>query len=192
NPASLPPGISQSGVGEISGTPTTTGNFSVSVQLEDASAKKVSRTLSLQIVPSGVRNDSISNATPISNGTIHASISPYDSSGSDTDYYRLSAASGAIVKVELPDDPTSPLDPIVEIVDANGARLMSCSDTSAGPFSGACIGDFEDDPPVLPSPLLFFQASAASTPTTFFVHVLDWRGDARPDMLYDLKISRAN
>src|SRR5262249_1950392 len=114
NRASLPPGISQSGVGEITGTPTTTGNFSASLQLEDASAKKVSSILSLQIVPSGVRNDSISNATPISNGTIHASISPYDSSGSDTDYYRLSAASGAIVKVELPDDPTSPLDPIVE------------------------------------------------------------------------------
>jgi len=107
----------------------------------------------------------------------------------DTDYYRLTAAPGAVVKVELL--LVGPLDPLVEIVDANGARLPLCSAASAGPFSAGCISDYEDSD-VLPSARLFFRAPAGSTPATLFVHVLDWRGDARPDMLYDLKVSRAN
>jgi hypothetical protein len=35
------------------------------------------------------------------------------------------------------------------------------------------------------------QAPAGTTPTTFYVKVLDFRGDARPDMIYALSISGA-
>ena len=95
------------------------------------------------------------------------------------------------MKVEFLQVANSPFDPLVEIVDATGARLSLCGDASAGPFSANCISDFEDLG-VLANARLFFQAPTGSTPSTLFVHVLDWRGDARPDMLYDLKVSRAN
>ena len=187
----LPPGLLLLNNGQITGTATAAGTFNFTVRVQDGIPATVIRSLSLQIVPSGVRNDTVANATVISNGVIRASISPYGDSSMapDTDYYRLTAAPGAVVKVELL--LVGPLDPLVEIVDANGARLPLCSAASAGPFSAGCISDYEDSD-VLPSARLFFQAPAGSTPATLFVHVLDWRGDARPDMLYDLKVSRAN
>jgi hypothetical protein len=41
--------------------------------------------------------------------------------------------------------------------------------------------------------LLFFQVpSSATGPTTFYVRVLDWRGDARPDLIYQISVSGAN
>ena len=187
----LPPGLLLLNDGRIIGIATATGTFNFTVRVQDGTPSIVTRSLALQIVPSGVRNDTVANATAISNGVVRASISPYGDSSMapDTDYYRLTAAPGAVVKVELL--PAGPIDPLVEIVDANGARLPLCSAASAGPFSTGCISDYEDTD-VLPSARLFFQAPAGSTPATLFLHVLDWRGDARPDMLYDLKVSRAN
>jgi len=189
----LPPGLLLSTDGKIAGTATATGAFNFTVRVQDATPATVTRPLTLQIVPSGVRNDTVATATSISNGVIHASISPYDdgSGATDTDYYRLTAAPGAVVKIEFIEISNSPFDPLVEIVDATGARLALCSDSSTGPFSANCISDLEDMN-VLANARLFFQAPAGSTPATLFVHVLDWRGDARPDMLYDLKVSRAN
>ena len=191
----LPPGLVLSTDGKITGAATATGAFNFSVRVQDASPATATRALTLQIVPRSVGNDSVATATSISNGVIRASISPYADAvttpTTDTDYYRLTAAPGVVVKIEFLDVPNSPFDPLVEIVDATGTRLALCSDASAGPFSTNCISDFEDDN-VLANARLFFQAPAGSTPSTFFVHVLDWRGDARPDMLYDLKISRAN
>lgn len=189
----LPPGLMLNNNGIITGTAAVTGTFNFTVRLQDGTPATVTRALNLQIVPSGVRNDTPATATSISNGVIRASISPYaDAGGStDTDYYRLTAAPGTVVSVELLEVPNSPFDPLVEIVDANGGRLALCSDAGTGPFSANCISDLEDTG-VLANARLFFQSPSGATSSTFFVHVLDWRGDARPDMLYDLKISHAN
>ena len=187
----LPPGVLLLNDGKVIGTATATGTFNFTVRVQDGTPSTATRSLTVQIVPGGVRNDSVANATEISNGVIRASISPYGDSSmaTDSDYYRLSAAPGAVVKLELL--PAGPIDPLLEIVDPNGGRLSLCSAASAGPFTAGCISDYEDSD-VLPSARIFFQAPAGSTPATLFVHVLDWRGDARPDMLYDLKVSRAN
>lgn len=192
----LPPGLLLNGNdGKITGIPTAAGAFNFTVRVQEGTTTTATRALTLQIVPRGERNDSVSTATSISNGVIRASISPYadavNTPTTDTDYYRLTAVPGAVVKIELVNVPNSPFDPLVEIVDASGSRLALCSDLSAGPFAASCISDLEDTN-VLANARLFFQAPAGSTPATLFVHVLDWRGDARPDMLYDLKISRAN
>lgn len=191
----LPPGLVLNNNGIIIGTATATGAYNFTVRVQDGTPAAVTRALTLQIVPSGVRNDSVSTATSISNGVIRASISPYGDApttpAADTDYYRLTADPGAVAKIEFLPVFNSPFSPLVEIVDATGARLALCSDLSAGPFSASCISDLGESG-VLPNARLFFQAPAGSTPATLFVHVLDWRGDARPDMLYDLKISRAN
>jgi hypothetical protein len=189
----LPPGLELRTDGHITGAATTTGLFNFVVRVDDATPASATRALSLQIVPSGVRNDTLATATPISDGIIRASISPYgdSSGGTDTDYYRVTAAPGAVVKIEFLPVFNSPFSPLVEIIDASGTRLAQCSALSGGPFSASCISDVAETG-VLPNARLFLQAPAGSTPSTFFLHVLDWRGDARPDMLYDLKISYAN
>jgi hypothetical protein len=191
----LPPGLMLGFDGKITGTATATGLFNFTVRVDDGTPATATRALTLQIVPGGVRNETVATATPISSGVIRASISPYADAATtpdtDTDYYRLTAAPGAVVKIEFLPVFNSPFTPLVEIVDATGARLALCSDLSIGPFSAGCISD-PGESGVLPHARLFFQAPAGSTSSTFFLHVLDWRGDARPDMLYDLKISRAN
>ncbi len=44
----------------------------------------------------------------------------------------------------------------------------------------------------LEAKLLLQVPSSASGPLTFFVRVLDFRSDARPDFLYNISISGAN
>src|SRR2546430_8696786 len=115
----LPPGLLLNGNdGRITGIPTATGAFNFTVRVQDATLATATRPLTLQIVPSGGRNDSVSTATSISNGVIQASISPYPDSpdgNADTDYYRLTAAPGAVVKVEFLPVANSPFDPLVDI-----------------------------------------------------------------------------
>jgi len=82
------------------------------------------------------RNDSIATATPVSNLSLLASVSPYSDSqftAPDADYYSVSAAPGTIVQVYVsanndflqPPEPNSML-PVIEIVDANGTRYQTC------------------------------------------------------------------
>ncbi len=165
------------------------------------------------------RNDDIGSATALpGNITARASISPYTdpegdpSSSPDVDVYQITASAGSIVEVRICarslTDPRctlatlSPLDSVIEIVDVNNVRFQTCNDVgddappppvtpdpTPGAFDDACIND-DINLGVVQDSKLEFQVPAGTT--TFFVRVLDFRGDARPDLLYDIIISGAN
>ena len=77
------------------------------------------------------------------------------------------------------------LDSVLEIVDASGRQYTSCVQPS---YHSTCLND-DIDSTTLDSALDFKVPGAATGQTTFYVHVLDWRGDARPDMQYYLNVS---
>jgi hypothetical protein len=86
------------------------------------------------------------------------------------------------------------MDSVIEIVDAEGNRFVSCrpgSDTY-GSFSQPCLNDDFDSYNTLDSKLYFQVPDSSGAPVTFYVHVLDWSGSARPDYVYDLVVSGAN
>ena len=210
---SLPPGLVLSN-NEISGIPTAAGSYPFTLQFQDAaSGNTTSQNLRIN-VKSGVigRNDSPATAVPLSSGVYRASISPLVDPPTavainpDNDYFQLSARPGQLVNLQIyaargplltPDFVSSPLNSVIEVVDANGNQLNICSDASAaaGPFEQPCMND--DIPNVGSQPgstdsQLYLQIPTAGAPMTFYLHVLDYRGDARPDMLYDLSISGVN
>jgi len=200
----LPPGFNSidSTTGQISGTPTSAGYYSFGVNVSDSSSPPVTANTSFGITvatPLG-RNDTIATATPIGNEQIMASISPYidppDSAPlpADNDYYKLVSLSAAVVHVETQAQrwwPGDPVDTVIEILDSNGTQLTSCrqpGDTSTA-FNSPCINDDIPSQQTTDSALDLNVPGPANTPTTFYVHVLDWRGDARPDMRYALQVS---
>jgi hypothetical protein len=154
----------------------------------------------ITVSPAKGRNDSIAKATPLYNGDRYASISPYadppdDSSPvPDSDYYKIIGAVGSTVKVEIfaTRQYSQALDSVLEIVDANGQRLNTCrlpGDTSNA-FASNCMDD--DIPGVTTDSELEIKVpGSAGKQTTFYAHVLDWRGDARPDMRYYIELTGA-
>jgi hypothetical protein len=204
---SLPAGVTpiDASTGQISGTPSLAGYYSFEVSATDSSFPPLSASASFSIsvaTPLG-RNDTIATATAIDNGNFSASISPYidppDAAPlpADSDYYKLTSISGATIHLATGTVQVAGgawLDTVLEILDANGTRLATCNqpgNTSTN-FTSACINDDIPDPPTTDSALDFKVPGLPSTPTTFYIHVLDWRGDARPDMLYSLSVSGAN
>ena len=196
------------GSGAISGTPTVEGTSNFTLRVVDSGtgsfAQSTSQPLSLTIKAAGAlgRNDTPATATPLSNGTYRASISPFvdpptaTTANPDSDFYTVTANPGAIVTIEITADrlfPFSPLDSVIEIVDASGARLNLCSPPSApqGPFVQPCMND-DMNFSTLDSKLFLQVPGSASGPQTFFLRVLDFRGDARPDLIYTVTISGAN
>jgi hypothetical protein len=174
------------------------------VQVTDTGppVQTASRQLSLTITNSLGRNDTIATATPISNGTFRASISPYadplsEPAYPDNDYYVLTANPGATVTVETVARrlyPESPLDSVIQIVDSAGARFNTCRtpDWPYGPYDRPCLNDDLNPGNVLDSKLEFKVPGTGAEPVTFCVRVLDWRSDARPDFVYELTVSGAN
>lgn len=214
--ANLPPGITQTGAGnsELCGTPTATGNYPFTVQFTDDSSGNTTQPQSLAIeVTSGTlaRNDQPSAAVPLSNGVYRASISPLvdpahpGTLNADNDYLQLSSQPGQLVNLQifaargsllLPSFTSSPLDSVIEVVDAGGNRLNICAqpNSPAGPFNQPCL-NYQIATGTAPNSdsQLFLQVPASAAGSmTFYLHVLDYRGDARPDMLYDLEISGVN
>jgi len=189
---------------EISGTATAEGTSTFTLEITDDGppAQTATRQLTLRISSSLGRNDAIATATPISNGTIHASISPYADPVSgpaspDNDYYELSANVGAVVHIQTYAfggiSPASPIDTVIEIVDANGTRFTTCDipGDSEYVYDAPCLND-DEAPSTLDSLLNFQVPGTGSEPVTFYIHVLDWSGSARPDFVYDLTVSGAN
>ncbi len=146
------------------------------------------------------RNDVIGNATPLSNGTYQASISPLVDppdatvANADVDVYELTANGSAIVSVEITAERLplpSPLDSVIEIVDGMGARLQTCRSlgSTTGLFNEPCMNDdigfFTTDS------ALELQVPAGA-PVTLYVRVLDFRGDARPDLFYTITVRGVN
>jgi hypothetical protein len=84
--------------------------------------------------------DSTPAATPVSNISLLASISPYGTAGPDVDYYSASAVPGSIVEVYAsanndflrPLEPNS-MRPVIEFVGANGTGYQTCGYTDLIP-----------------------------------------------------------
>jgi hypothetical protein len=190
----LPPGLALAENGVISGTPDGspgTSDFTITVADSASPAVTDAQALSIRIdaVAAG-RNNSIGDATPVGNGTHSASISPAgDPSGTfdpDEDYYAVTTTADSTVTVNIDAQVNgSPVDTVIEIVDATGTQLDRCV---APTYTSLCVSD-DEEPGVDLDSFLRVRVSGA---TTFYIHVVDWGSNARPDMLYDLIISGVN
>lgn len=208
---SLPPGLSlRANDGTISGTATATGAYPLTLKVTDSNqgslAQTASRQLTLTVKDRAqlTRNDAIAQATSISNGSLVASISPYSdpsTTGPDVDVYQAAAAPGALVEVYVaanidaiqPPNPNSLL-PVIEVVDGNGKRYQTCSsqlNSFGGPFNLPCVNGL-DGTFSFRAAYVFQVPGGGATPVTFYLRVLDARGDARPDFLYTLGVFGVN
>jgi hypothetical protein len=216
DPVSLPSGLTfDTAQGRISGTPSQAANSGLFAVLHDSGSPSQTATRSFNLKIAGAphgRNDSIGTATPLGNGGIIASLSPYVNAqgieAPDTDYYVVTANGGATVTVNVAGDSPPPgslfplMDPILEIVNASGQRLTTCRnrgsddgvtgapDPTPNAFDDVCLNDDIALGQDLNS-LLELQVPAGN-PQTFYIHVADFTGNARPDMRYNLQISGVN
>ena len=191
----LPAGVALDiATGFLDGTPSKTGLYSFQIKATDSSSPPQANYSNyfIEVRPGRVRNDSIATATPLfSFGTSSfVSISPYIdpidtvTPNPDTDYYKLLAAGGSTVHVETfaQRNNSSLLDTVIELLDQNGQRISTCG--SPG-FASQCLNDDMNN--TTTDSALDFKVPGASTANlTFYLHVLDWRGDARPDMSYSI------
>jgi hypothetical protein len=190
----LPPGLSVSSSGSISGTPTQTGLFPITFTATSStnSAVTTSKSLTIQVVTAGtVRNDTLAAATQLACcGTISASLSPYSKASGvaapDQDYYQITANPSDRISIDAVAIGTAvDTDTVIEILDANGARMNVCKTPQAtASFTNACLND-DINPGVIRNSHLDIQLPATSG--VFVVHVLDWAGRARPEMTYELR-----
>ncbi len=196
---SLPAGLSlDSSTGRVSGTPTTVSFYPFSATVTDSSspAGKAYAYLNCSVRPRLGRNDSPATATPFPMRPFTASISPYidPTNGTpapgDNDYYKLQSLGGTTVHVGVSAVGNDILDTVIEIVDGNGQPLTTCrqpGDNSTA-FTSVCVND-DISSSWVDSALDLQVPGATNLAQTFYVHVLDWRGDARPDMIYTLSAS---
>jgi hypothetical protein len=199
---SLPVGVTMDpATGHISGTPTVVGQFNGSYRVHDSAAVPLTFALSYSgaVVAAGLgRNDTPATAKRRGDGNFSASLSPFEDPPqgvplpSDHDYYQLVALAGSVVSITVGASHAAdaPIDPVLELVDANGHRLTTChqpGDTS-NQFTSDCLNDdISTSPPNIDSHL-DFRAPTGNPLATFYAHVFDWRGDARPDMNYSVLV----
>ena len=191
----LPAGLAlDASSGVIAGTPPgPPGTADFTIQVEDSGSPQQADTQALTITINAValaRNDTIAGATAIGNGTFAASISPSGHPNTvfapDEDFYEITTSAASTVTVDINADVDgSPLDSVIEILGANGAQLSTCV---APTFTGAC----EDDDESAGVDLDSFLEIRVGGATTFYIHVVDFGGSARPDKLYELVISGVN
>ena len=191
----LPSQLAIAANGRITGTPDTAETQAFTVTVTDSCPVPVTATQALSITVRNVslgRNDSIADATVLpGDGTYTASISPSGHPNTvfdpDEDFYAITTTAASTVTVDINANANgSPLDSVIEIVGANGLPLMSCG---APAFTSICQHDDEDTEAGLLDSFLQAQIGAA---VTFYIHVVDWGSNARPDKLYDLVINGVN
>jgi len=174
--------------GLLFGTPDTEGTSNFTIRVTDDCGSTASRDFSIIIrgAPQG-RNDSIATATPLGNGPIVASISPSGHPNSvfspDEDYYEVQAHGASTITVDLAGI-EGEIDTVVEIVNSNGSRLQTCGTPD---FNAECMNDDR-----APGNLDSFLELRINAPTTFYIHIVEWRGDGRPDLRYLLLLSGIN
>jgi hypothetical protein len=183
----LPTGLSLGAAnGRISGTPSAEGTFNFTIEVTDDCGTTDSRafTIIVRDVPTG-RNDSIATATPLGNGSVIASISPSGHPntqfGPDEDFYRIVTTAASTITVDVSAVVPGTIDTVVELVNAAGNRLQTCGPPQ---YDDECMNDDRSGGNL--DSLLEVEVGAA---TTFYIHVVEWRGDARPDLRYRLEIS---
>jgi len=186
---SPPTGLTLDATGRISGT-IGGGSSSFTVQATDSSVptpNTATRALSIQVAAGPLpRNDvctpgSTVGTTAISNGRIRASISPYG----DVDVYSFHGTAGAQVTIEIfalrldldanPATRDSQLDSITQLLNGSCSELTFNDDIDPGIIQDSLISNY-----TLPST------------GTYFIVVRDFRGDGRPDLLYELSLSGAD
>ncbi len=188
----LPSQLALGANGHIIGTPDTIETQAFTVTVTDACRDTAAQALSITIDAASLgRNDSTATATVLpGNGTYQASISPSGHPNTvfepDEDYYKITTTAASTITIDINAQVNgSPLDSVIEVVNAAGALFSECV---APNFNSACVSDDETLRVDLDS-LLQFRVNG---PTTFYIHVVDWGSDARPDKLYDLVISGVN
>ncbi|MBN2243677.1 MAG: IPT/TIG domain-containing protein [Acidobacteria bacterium] len=185
---SLPAGLNLSQGGEISGTAPMVASdtsYPFTVSLDDSAGSNTGLhdfSLLVRSVSPG-RNDTCgaAAATPISNGVLRASISPYG----DVDVYTFRGTQGSPVTAEIfaqrldtDEDPAGRdiyLDSYLEILDSACAVRIANDDMILGVVYDSLIENY----------LLPYTG-------TYYIRVSDLRGDGRPDFLYDLSLSGAD
>jgi hypothetical protein len=189
---SLPSQLALSANGRITGTPNTAETQAFQVTVTDACPNSATQNLSITVNAVSLgRNDSIATATVLAgNGTYSASISPSGHPNTvfdpDEDFYRITTTATSTVTIDINAQVNgSPLDSVIEVVNAGGAVLNQCG---APAFTTECVSDDEVLGVQLDSSLQL-RVNGAST---FYIHVVDWGSNARPDKLYDLVISGVN
>jgi hypothetical protein len=207
---SLPVGLSlDTGTGVVSGTPTVAINstfFTIRATDSSPTPQIAMNYFNIGVGGPTGRNDTAAHATVLpvngsSSVSVAASISPYIDppngapSAGDNDFYKITAMGGSVVHVETwakRNNSNNPLDTVIEITDANGIRVNTCrqpGDTTMA-FAGPCINDdLSTSPHVQDSALDYQVPGTAADSNSFYVHVFDWRGDARPDMYYTLNVT---
>jgi len=185
---SLPTGLTLDATGRISGM-IGGGSESFTVQATDSSVptpNTATRALTIQVLPSLGRNDictagSTAGTTPISNGRIRASISPYG----DMDVYSFHGTANAQVTIETfaqrldldgnANTRDSYLDSVTQLLNSGCSELTFSDDIDPGVVVDSLISNY-----TLPST------------GTYFIVVRDFRGDGRPDLIYELSLSGAD
>ena len=183
----LPGSLSLASGGAISGTPPdvasdTTSNFTVRVSDYANQPSVLAQPLSILVRAGSLgRNDTCNTATPVSNGVIRASISPYG----DVDVYSFQGTAGSQVAIEiyaqrltLYANSTSTddfLDSFLELLNSSCVQLTYNDDISSGTITDSRIASY-----TLPYT------------GTYYIRVSDLRADGRPDFIYELHLSGAN
>jgi hypothetical protein len=123
---------------------------------------------------------------------VSASLSPYidppDKAplAADNDYYKLVSMAGSTIHLSMQAQ-GGPIDPVIEVLDANGIRLSTCNsvDYTATNYSSACIND-EDGQGGHNAALDYKVPGNPGDIVNSYVHAFDWSGNARPDVFYSL------
>jgi hypothetical protein len=176
----------------VSGTAGTAGTFDFTLTASDSSAtpRTASRDFSIVVSETLGRNDDCSggpaNVTQISNGVIRASFSPYG----DVDVYTFEGTAGKQVKIE------ALAHRIVNnytVVDSFADTMLELLDDTcpAATLNGTSALAFNDDIVTYEVQDSRIEFTLPYT-GTYFIRVRDFRGDGRPDLLYDLSLSGAD
>lgn len=194
NDGALPDGLElDASTGVISGTPlgpVATAEFTIAVEDSGNPAQTDSQELGITINATSVgRNDTIETATALGNGTFSASISPSGDPSSvldaDEDYYQITTTATSTISVNIDAEAIgSPLDSVIELVGEDGTRLETCFSPV---FEDECVNDDQSN-----NNLDSFLEVEVGGATVFYVHVVDFGSNARPDKLYDITISGVN
>lgn len=199
----LPPGIGITNYTDgawLTGTPTTAGSNPFTLEVADSSSppQKLTIPVDITVYSKLPRNDTIPTADFLfdMNSYLYGSFSPYadpvDIANPDTDYYHFRAFAGETVEVGA--NYSGIGDPVIEIVDANGQQFNTCRnpgddvpdakgnvDATPLAFDDVCMND-DMVPGNISSELMFRVPGASGTLVDLYVHVLDFTGNARPEM----------
>ncbi len=112
-----------------------------------------------QALPESEPNDLQSQADPVGIGYVTATLA----SASDRDCYAVIASAGDLIMVSVDGDPlrnSTPIDPILELLDQNGTLLVTANDAGSTSFTQPGTGTLTSMTPSSPGEALLWRARA--------------------------------